>query len=205
MENHERLAIEAALKMRGALVPINEKLKYRALAEGQTFYPLNCGIGVNTGPVAVGNMGSRQRFAYSALGDTVNLASRLEGQTKAYGVTMLIGEGTAQCVQDFALLEMDLIKVKGKAFPARIYTVLGDTKMGLTEGFKAWQSKHAQFLEAYRAGDFSTAFIHMTACRGFDGDNALKEYYDMFAERLATFQKAPPPYGWDGVYEAKTK
>jgi len=86
---------------------------------------LAAGIGINTGPASVGNMGSKQRFAYSALGDTVNLASRLEGQTKAYGVRILLSEATARQVADMAVLELDLLRVKGKTEPVRIYTLVG--------------------------------------------------------------------------------
>lgn len=205
VENHERLAVEAALRMREVLAPVNEKLKVQAEAEGRKFHPLNCGIGVNSGPVAVGNMGSRQRFAYSVLGDTVNLASRLEGQTKAYGVTLLISESTAQKVDDFALMELDLIKVKGKERPVRIYTVLGAADMARDGTFAAWQGKHTQFLEAYRQGDFDSARIHISACRGFDAQGRMADYYTMMEGRLVDFATTPPSHDWDGVYEAKTK
>src|SRR5678809_1143932 len=89
---------------------------------GREHRPLAIGVGINTGIACVGNMGSTQRFGYSVLGDPVNLASRLEGQSKAYGVNIVIGESTADKVRDFAQIELDLIKVKGKNEAVRIFT-----------------------------------------------------------------------------------
>jgi len=203
--DHERLAVKAALSMREVLVPINEKLKAQALAEGRNFYPLNCGIGINTGPVAVGNMGSRQRFAYSALGDAVNLASRLESQTKTYGVNILMGEATAKKCADFALMEMDYIRVKGKNEPVRIYTALGDDLIAGSTDFKTWQATHDAFLAAYRKGDFDTAAKHLKAARGMDTADRLGDYYMVFELRIADFQKTAPSQEWDGVYAATSK
>lgn len=205
VDNHERHAVSAALTMRKILAPVNENLKVQAEKEGRAFYPLNCGIGINTGPVAVGNMGSKQRFAYSALGDPVNLASRLEGQTKTYGVNILLGESTADKVRDFALMEIDYIRVKGKNEPARIYTVLGDENMALEADFKAWQALHAEFLSAYRKGDFDKALHHLKACRAMDTNDRLGDYYMVFDLRIQSFLKNPPSQDWDGVYSATGK
>lgn len=203
--DHERLAVRAALKMREVLAPINEKLKIQAAAQGRNFYPLNCGIGINTGPVAVGNMGSRQRFAYSVLGDAVNLASRLEGQTKTYGVNILMGENTAQKLGDFALMEIDYIKVKGKAEPVRVYTVIGDETVAGSADFKAWQDAHNAFLGAYRKGDIDAAKECLKAARALDKADRLGDYYMVFEMRVSDLESNPPPQGWDGVYAATSK
>ncbi len=202
--DHERLAVEAALRMRSILAPVNEKLKAQADAEGRMFHPLNCGIGINTGPVAVGNMGSRQRFAYSALGDAVNLASRLEGQTKAYGVNLLIGAATAEKVMDFAILDMDDIRVKGKREPVRIFTVLGDAAMAQSQDFITLKQGQTAFITAWRSGAFEAAGRLLVQARKNDRDAILKGYYEMFAERLAAIKAAPPEH-WDGVFEATSK
>ncbi len=203
--DHERHAVRAALAMRGALAPVNAVLKARADAEGRVFMPLNCGIGINTGPVAVGNMGSKQRFAYSVLGDAVNLASRLEGQTKTYGLDILLGEETARNAQEFALVEIDLIKVKGKTAPVRIFTVLGDETLGCDDGFKSWQSRHAAFLDAYRHARFSEALDCLALCRAQDASDMLGDCYMVFELRIRDFITNPPPAGWDGVYTALGK
>ena len=132
--DHARHACTVALKMNEALVPINERLKEKAEEEGKTAILLNAGIGINTGPCSVGNMGSKQRFAYSALGDAVNLASRLEGQTKSYGVNVLIGEDTQKSVPDLAVAELDLLQVKGKTKPVKIFTLLGNETVAAQDG-----------------------------------------------------------------------
>src|SRR5256885_3684791 len=106
--------------MRTELVRLNDIWRTDAVAEGQPFHEVRIGIGLNTGECCVGNMGSDQRFDYSVLGDNVNLCSRLEGQTKSYGVDIIASEATVTEAPAFAVLELDLIRVKGKTRPARI-------------------------------------------------------------------------------------
>ncbi|MBI2235163.1 MAG: adenylate/guanylate cyclase domain-containing protein [Micavibrio aeruginosavorus] len=199
-ENHARHACLTALKMNVALTPINDRLKTEGLP-----IVLAAGIGINTGPASVGNMGSKQRFAYSALGDTVNLASRLEGQTKAYGVTNLIGEETARKVADMALLELDLLRVKGKTEPARIYTLIGDDAVAASDQFASWRTLHEKMIAAYRAMDFDGAENLIAECRKVSG-GALDNFYTIFAERIEALKTNRPGLdGWDGVYEATSK
>ncbi len=202
--NHHRHACLAALKMNEALVPVNAQVKAKAEAAGRVPVLLNAGIGINTGPCSVGNMGSHQRFAYSALGDAVNLASRLESQTKIYGVNILMGETTAKNVPELAVLELDLIQVKGKDKPARIFTLLGDETLAKTEVFKAWQTAHNGFLAAYRAADFGCAAQELKTARDAS-QGRLSGYYDLFGTRIAEFTKNPPPDNWDGIFVAKDK
>ena len=202
--DHARHACLVALKMNDALVPVNEQVKARALAEGRAPVLLNAGIGINTGPCSVGNMGSHQRFAYSALGDAVNLSSRLESQTKVYGVNILIGEETARAVPDLATLEMDLIQVKGKDKPVRIFTLIGDESAAAADDFKQWQTAHNGFLAAYRVADFGCAAQEMKTARDLS-QGRLNAYYDMFGTRIAEYTKNPPPDDWGGVFVAKDK
>jgi adenylate cyclase len=202
--DHARHACLSALKMNEALIPVNEGVRARAEKEGRKPVLLNAGIGINTGPCSVGNMGSRQRFAYSALGDAVNLASRLEGQTKAYGVSIMLGEATLGRVQDLATLELDLIRVKGKEKPVRIYTLVGDEAVAVSEGFKSWKAAHSGFLAAYRAANFRDAAQALKAARDASGGQ-MEGYYDLFTARLAAFAKNPPPESWDGVFVATEK
>lgn len=202
--DHARHACLSALKMNEALVPVNEQVKARAEREGRTPVLLNAGIGINTGPCSVGNMGSRQRFAYSALGDAVNLASRLESQTKAYGVNILVGESTQAHVSDLALLELDLIRVKGKEKPVRIFTLVGNAEYAKIAGFKAWKTAHNGFLAAYRVADFGCAAQELKTAREIS-QGKLDAYYDVFSARIAAFVKTPPPESWDGVFVATEK
>lgn len=136
---------------------------------------LQAGIGINTGLSSVGNMGSKQRFAYSALGDTVNLASRLEGQTKNYGIDILIGEETQKQVPEFATLEMDLIRVKGKIAPVRVFALLGDEELACDEEFKKLKTEHDKMLECYRSIDVEGAMSHIKTSRKL-ADRKLTEF-----------------------------
>ena len=149
-------------------------------------------------------MGSKQRFAYSALGDAVNLASRLEGQTKTYGVNSLIGEDTYQHVKDLAVIELDLLKVIGRDKPVRVYTLIGDKKRAEDAQFKKWQAAHNGMLAAYRAADFDCASQDCKEARELSG-GALGKVYDMYTDRIMDLIKNPPAEDWDGVFVAKSK
>lgn len=202
--DHARHACLAALRMNAALEPINETLRLRAQGQGCEPIILSAGIGVNTGHASVGNMGSRQRFAYSALGDTVNLASRLEGQTKTYGVSILIGAETAARVADMAVLELDYLRVKGKREPVRIFTVLGDEALAATAEFQTLKAEQDKMLAQYRARAFDAA--EAIALQFFtQAANPLAAYHAMFVKRIAELKENHPGTGWDGVFEASSK
>lgn len=197
--DHAKHACRTALQMNDALKPINEKLE-RQNAQLR----LRAGIGIGTGRASVGNMGSKQRFAYSALGDTVNLASRLESQTKNYGIDILIGDQTRAQVTDFAALELDLLRVKGKTKPVRVFTLLGDEAMGQDTAFRAMAKDHEQMMARYRAGDFAQAERFLHACRVHALSKNLKTFYDLYESRIREMA-ANPPMNWDGVFTATTK
>jgi adenylate cyclase len=147
--SHAVHAVSAALDMLDSMQALNDDLRAEAEATGRTFYPLAIGIGINTGECVVGNMGSTSRFDYSALGDAVNLAARLEGASKAYGVPLLLGERTAQAVGDtFAVFELDRIRVKGKTEEVPVATALRESPDKARE-------VHEQFLQARYRGDIA--------------------------------------------------
>ncbi len=204
IDNHEREACLAALEMQGKLEPINEHVKKRAIELGKEPVLLRAGIGINSGECAVGNMGSKQRFAYSALGDTVNMASRLEGQTKQYGVNILIGEKTYHHVTDMAVIELDQIKVVGKTKPERIYALLGDEDFAAKAAFENWSAAHNKMLENYRSQNFKAALDDVKLCKTLAKEQG-KALYNMYEERINALIKTPPANDWDGVYISTVK
>ncbi len=188
---HAKDAVRTAFQMLKSLEEFNAEIK----AEGVPAFGM--GLGINTDTVVVGNMGSDQRFDYTCLGDGVNLASRLEGQSKPYGVKIIIGPKTAEYVRKaYQVIELDLLAVKGKTEPAQIFTVL--------EEFDAADERvHNEFLTAYRKGDWDTAYKLATDMRhSWKGE--LTQYYEAMRTRIHEF-KASPPKNWDGIYRATSK
>jgi adenylate cyclase len=203
MPQHAEFACRAALEMAAALKPVNAELKLRAEKANRPFHELKAGIGINSGRASVGNMGSKQRFAYSALGDTVNLASRLEGQTKAYGVSTMISSATRQQAGAFATIELDLLAVKGRVEPERVYALLGAPEEAKSEAFAAFAAKHEQMLEAYRGSRWGEAMMLTEDCEKLRPD--LAQLYKLYRDRIAAYKQTPPPAGWNGVWVAKDK
>ena len=181
---HARDGCRSALLMLEEMDVFNATLKQEAEEEGSEFYPLQIGFGLNSGECVVGNMGSEQRFDYSVLGDTVNTAARLEGQSKAYGVDIVIGEATEQEIPDFATLELDLIQVKGKAQGIRIFALLGDETMAQAEDFRSLVATHAEMLSAYRGQDWEKARALIDKARAQSGPIDLDGLYAMYTDRM---------------------
>ena len=204
VESHGRQAIKAALGMRQELVRLNARFKEEAAVKGVTPVEIKAGIGLNSGLCCVGNLGSEQTFNYSALGDTVNIASRLEALSPAYGVDLVIGEETAEAALDYAQLELDLVRVKGKLIPIRIFTALGDEQAAASPEFKTLKERHGALLAAYRRQDWDAALSEIEACRPM-APAFMRGFYEVYAERVAEFRTDPPPADWDGVYVATTK
>jgi adenylate cyclase len=204
--NHEANACDAALDMLERLDALNAERKQGAEASGKPFIPIKIGIGINTGRVTVGNMGSDMRFQYTVLGDSVNLASRIEGQTKSYGVPILIGARTAQAIKDkFAVVEIDFITVKGKTEPEVVYTVLGRKEMAASTEFEGVRASMHQLLARYRAQDWRGAIKAAQACRVGNGLFHLDGVADLYEERIQAFEQNPPPADWNGVFALQTK
>lgn len=205
--DHPRSACRAAVRMMRAVEKYNRQRR-GAAKPGQQVHPIRIGIAVNTGPCFVGNMGSDTRFDYTALGDTVNLASRLEGQSKTYGVPIIVGSTTAEAVKgDFALIELDLIRVKGKTRPERIFALFGERRMAERKRFRALSAQVASMLKAYRAGHWDAAIARLDEIerRASDLRLDLSHYAALFRRRIGRLKTDPPGLGWDGVFDALEK
>jgi adenylate cyclase len=202
----EANACDAALEMQARATALNVELKQEAEASGGVYMPLRVGIGLNTGPCVVGNMGSDFRFNYSVLGDTVNVASRLEARTKDYRLPLVIGSRTAERAQEkFATMEIDLIQLKGKKQPEAVFAVLGRAATDQDPRSKELRTLNAQMLTSFRKQQWDDALGLIERCRAAGNGYDLDGLYDMYAERIATYRADPPPPDWDGVYEAETK
>ena len=199
-------ACEAALEMLARADKLNQQFKHEADQDGGAYRPLRVGIGLNTGACVVGNMGSDFRFNYSVLGDTVNVASRLEGRTKDYRIPIVIGAGTEQNAREkFATLEIDRIQVKGKTEPETVFTVLGHAELDQNPNFRELRDLTAKMLGYYREQDWTQALATIELCRKASEPFGISALFDMHAERIEAFRRHPPPPDWNGVYEAESK
>ena len=180
--NHAKTAVRTAQEMIQAIADFNVELT----AKGRP--PVGMGAGVNTGETLIGNIGAKTKFGYDVLGDSVSTAARLEGQTKGYGVLLIIGPRTAELVRDeIPVVELDCIAVKGKTIGLKIYTPGNST------------NEHEQFLDLYYRGQWTKAQILIPACTA--SNPALAEYYHKMEERL----KEGVPSKWSGTYVATSK
>lgn len=196
---HCKDAVKAALEMLGSLDGFNKTIA----EEGVPAFGM--GIGINTGVVVVGNMGSEQRFDYTCLGDAVNLASRLEGQSKNYGVFIVLGPVTAERIgDDYFTIELDCIAVKGKKEGVTIFTVFYNPDAGAAAEWLLARETHNEMLSAYRAQDWKKAIKLVNELKGeFDGN--MDNYYELWLERIEEMRTANLPADWDGVFRATSK
>ena len=201
---HVAEACNSALIMFEKLEELNLELEQEAANNNRAFLPLKIGIGLNTGSCCVGNMGSNQRFDYSILGDDVNLCSRLEGQSKGYGVDIVISETTKIAAPEFATIELDLIQVKGKTVPVRIFALLGDAQVLTSEWFKDMSAVHAELMSEYREQNWGNAKALIVKARASAGDK-FDGLYDLFSSRILEYESNPPGSEWDGVFIATDK
>ena len=201
---HATHACSAALRIMQEMPALNEHWRKEAEAKGRSFNPVKIGIGLNTGICCVGNLGSETRFDYSVIGDNVNVASRLEGQSKTYDVSAIVGESTTARAPDFAFLELDLLKVKGKTEATRIFALLGDGAFKQSRTFNDFSVRHGEFLQRYRAKDWDAAEALRRECDRINSAG-LHRLYALYRERIAFFRQNPPPPDWDGTAEALGK
>jgi adenylate cyclase len=193
-KDHAKHAVKTALAMLGDLDRFNAEIANEGIPA------FGMGLGINTGSVVVGNMGSSQRFDYTCLGDSVNLASRLEGQSKPYHVKLVIGPKTYEYVKDeYLCLELDCLAVKGKTEGVNIYTIVDRNTLNTL-----YARSHQDFIRLYREQEWDRInHYYKTLRSAFDGE--MKEYYDMMMERVEEYKKNPPGENWDGVFRTNSK
>ena len=197
-DRHAYRAVKTAIEMVQAVDKFNDKL----VALGKP--KVGMGAGVNTGKILVGNIGSTGKMGYDVLGDPVSVAARLEGQTKGYGVLLILGPDTYEMVkQDFFCLELDCIAVKGKAVGLNIYTPL-NLYPGNHGEYEMARLEHDAMLQCYRSQKFDDAIV---MCKNLHGefDGQMDDYYDIWLERCLEMKKSRLPKDWDGIYRATSK
>ncbi|MDF2235324.1 adenylate/guanylate cyclase domain-containing protein [Albimonas sp. CAU 1670] len=199
--DHAARAVAAALEAARRMDRLSARIDAEARAAGLPPIGLACGIGIESGDCVVGNMGSDRRFDYTALGDPVNLAARLEGLTKRYGATVLVGEGAAalaaEAAEAPALVELDLIAVKGRAAPTRIHV---PAALWPAAGATTLQ---AEALRLYRGRDWSGAAERWRRLAALEP--AAADYAAAMIRQAEAFRAAPPPPDWDGSVAADSK
>jgi adenylate cyclase len=201
---HADHACGAALEMATRLHSLNQQWAQQAAAAQRPFQEVKVGIGINTGECSVGNFGSSIRFDYSAMGDEVNVTSRLDGLSKIYGVTTVISERTlARAKQHLPVLELDVVMVKGRGRATRIYTLL-QLLGGDVDQLARLQERHKEFLDAYRRQQWNEAERALAACREV-GIVRLEKYYGLFASRISALRDISLPSDWDGSFAMTEK
>jgi adenylate cyclase len=201
--NHPINACEAALELLCRLDDLNAERRREALKEGKPITDMEIGIGISTGISVVGNMGSDIRFDYSVLGDSVNLASRLEALTAAYGLRTLIAAETARwCTGKFAIVEIDRVQVKGKQNPETVYTLFGGNELAQNKQFVAFRDAFHTMLNHYRARDWHKALDSLGHCREADQEGQHGKLLAIYSSRITAFAANPPPSDWNGVFKA---
>jgi len=196
--DHATNACRAALAIMADIADMNARRSQMGAR------PIAIGIGLNTGVCCFGNFGSKQRFDYSAIGNDVNLASRFEGLTKFYGLPIVVRQTTAAAVPDFALLEIDLISVKGYEIPVRIFALVGDENERERPDFIEVADWQRTILEAYRDGQFDLAERNLATLRRIS-DPCLTRLWQIYADRILEFKSRPQPPSWDGQAVADIK
>jgi adenylate cyclase len=193
LPNNADIAAQVALDMLAALERVQEDFKRKRLPI------IEIGIGINTGPMSVGNMGSDERFTYTVMGDAVNLGSRLEGLTKDYGIQIMISEYTYRMLSSgrFFTRDIDDIRVKGKHEPVHVFELMRPDSMRSTQELSSFIQSFNAGRKAYKAKDWQSALQHFEKCRSMSAKDLPSGIY---IERCSNFLASPPAADWDGIY-----
>ncbi|MBI3275758.1 MAG: adenylate/guanylate cyclase domain-containing protein, partial [Methylocystis sp.] len=196
---HARKAATAALHMRAALADFNAARAARARQIGSVYRPIAMGVGLNLGPCSVGNMGSMRRFDYSILGDAVNLASRLEGVCKTFGVDIVVAAAVREAAADLAWLDLGMVVVKGRSAATAIFAIAGDAAFARSAEFCEWNSMHQTMLGFYAARQFAEAAAKATQLAARVAPQ-WRELYLVMERRFAALIDAQLETTWSPVW-----
>jgi adenylate cyclase len=201
--DHARNAAFATLEMFSRLNDMNRDF----VNDKSKAWPgeVRIGIGMNSGPCFVGNIGSAQRLNYSLIGDTVNLASRIEGLTKTYGVSIAIGNDLANRLTDFALIELDMVRAVGRDSAEKLFAILGPPSLRADSDFEKLNTLQAEMLGAYRRQDWDSADAVLLKIAPLAEKFGLEKLQHLYVARVTAYRKSPPPPDWDGVHQATSK
>jgi adenylate cyclase len=193
--HHASGAVSAALQMVKAVASATEDFQQRGWPQ------IRMGIGINSGPMNVGDMGSEFRMAYTVMGDAVNLGSRLEGLTRTYGVDIVVSEYTVQAAPEFSYRPLDRVRVKGRDTPVDVFEPLG-FETGISPQLRDELADYQRGLNLYRERQWRQAEEAFQALSERAGEHPL---YRMYLQRCRHFSAEPPPDTWDGVFDFTTK
>jgi adenylate cyclase len=182
IDQHPVRACRAALKMRAALVELNSADAFGFRDRG--LEPVKIGIGLHTGLACVGNMGSQRRFNYTAMGDVVNTAARIESSSKAVGMDLVVSEEVGRMAPGFAFLEAGAMPLKGKSQPMKLLALVGDEEKAVSAEFVELSKRHAELLAAIADGRAADASHVLAHCRALGG-TLLSSFYNRFEEQIA--------------------
>jgi adenylate cyclase len=197
-KNHAQHALNAALQMNAAMKDISAKFVAKGWPE------IRMGFGLNTGDMVVGNMGSSFRMAYTVMGDSVNLGSRIEGLTKNYGADIIVSEFVTAQTLDMVYRELDIVRVKGKDRPVTIFEPLGNVEDVLAETLVELNLYH-EALKFYRNQDWDLAEKQLKTLEKMVKIDGNAPLYALYLARIKQFKKSPPAKNWDGVFTHETK
>jgi adenylate cyclase len=193
--DHARKAATAALHMRSALKAFNEARDHRSVAMG---------LGLALGPCSVGNMGSIRRFDYSILGDTVNLASRLDGACKTFKVDIVAARELRDAAPDFAWLDLGEVVVVGRLAATRVFAIVGDADFARTPAFRDWREKHEAMREACESARFAQAAAAAAHLSQW-APPPWRDLYCVMEKRFSTLREQPPPSDWSPIWTLDSK
>jgi adenylate cyclase len=196
-ENHAWMAVQSALDMRRRLAEFNQNRRVKNQPQ------IRIGIGISSGEVVSGNIGSQKRMDYTVIGDGVDISSRLEGVTKEYGCDIILSEYTyGLCRDHIVVRELDRIRVKGKTKPISIYELIGDRHHPLNDQTHEFLSLYEQGRSAYTDMNFQQAIRYFEKAQRLQQDDRAIAVH---LERANAYLLSPPPTAWDGVHTMTTK